>query len=364
MTLLLPAAGIGIGVFGLATGFAILPSSSIAWLYNGGVDPSSHFVGWHLFRTGPWTLPPGATPYLGYPVGTSVALTDSIPVVALLLKPFDALLPPVFQYFGAWLLLCFVLQAVFGTLLMTTLTARRPLIILGGAVFALSPLIVHRTGHEALTAHWLLLAGLWLFQRITQRRTSVSLGAWAVLAAVAAATHPYLAAMVAALAAGAWLSRVSSVSRLLLDGVAPLIVVGAAIGLAWWTSGYFVVSSASDLLASGFGQLSFNLLSPFVPFDRAWAAGVLRPELAWYDQHEGFAYLGLGGLVLMAAGLVLWVWRPARPTWTAGWLLLTCLGLMAFALSPVITLGQSVLLEYPAALWGPLATFRASGRMV
>ncbi len=109
MAPLLVAACVGAGVFGMATGFTILSPSAFGWLFNGGVDPSFHFTGWHLFRTSPWTLPPGATVNLGYPVGTSIALTDSIPVMALLLKPFDALLPPVFQYFGVWLLLCFVL---------------------------------------------------------------------------------------------------------------------------------------------------------------------------------------------------------------------------------------------------------------
>ncbi|MCC7126756.1 MAG: hypothetical protein IT178_18035 [Acidobacteria bacterium] len=107
-------------------------------------------------------MPPGATANLGYPVGTSVALTDSIPLAAMLLKPFSAVLPDVFQYFGLWLLACFVLQGIFGVALIATVTTNRWLQVLGGGVFALSPLLVHRMGHAALTAHWILLAGLWL----------------------------------------------------------------------------------------------------------------------------------------------------------------------------------------------------------
>ena len=50
------------------------------WLMRG--DFALHFLGWHVYRTSPWTLPLGATPHLIWPVGSSVGLTDSIPLAS------------------------------------------------------------------------------------------------------------------------------------------------------------------------------------------------------------------------------------------------------------------------------------------
>ena len=51
-----------------------------------------HFLGWHLYRASPWTWPIGATPFQIWPVGSSIGLTDSIPIFAFLFKPLDPLL--------------------------------------------------------------------------------------------------------------------------------------------------------------------------------------------------------------------------------------------------------------------------------
>ena len=68
-------------------------------------DYGLHFLGWHLYRHGPWTLPVGATPLLIAPIGSSIGLTDSIPIVGIPLKVLAPLLPPVFQFIGLWLVL-------------------------------------------------------------------------------------------------------------------------------------------------------------------------------------------------------------------------------------------------------------------
>src|SRR5689334_7024108 len=90
------------GLFGLAWFFLRFRLSAvdvrhIDWLMRG--DWSMNELGWLMFRHVPWQWPLGAIPSLLYPVGTTVALTDSIPLVALLLKPFEGHLPQTFQYF-------------------------------------------------------------------------------------------------------------------------------------------------------------------------------------------------------------------------------------------------------------------------
>jgi hypothetical protein len=87
------AGAIGAAVFLASLGIAPLRPSNAGWLFNGGIDPSIHFIGAHMHRFAEWSWPPGAVDTLGHPVGTSVALTDSIPIAALAVKAVSAAWP-------------------------------------------------------------------------------------------------------------------------------------------------------------------------------------------------------------------------------------------------------------------------------
>jgi hypothetical protein len=52
------------------------------------------------------------TKLLNAPEGANIAFTDSIPLVALALKPFRHWLPIGFHYIGAWHTVAYILQAV------------------------------------------------------------------------------------------------------------------------------------------------------------------------------------------------------------------------------------------------------------
>src|SRR5512133_1431683 len=89
-----------------------------------GGDAAQHHIGWEFFRYEPWRFPLGKISGFGTPDGTSIVYTDSIPVVALVLKAARSLLPDRFQYVGIWLLACYALQGFFGWLL-ASLVAQR-----------------------------------------------------------------------------------------------------------------------------------------------------------------------------------------------------------------------------------------------
>jgi hypothetical protein len=74
--------------------------------------------------------------------------------------------------------------------------------------------------------------------------------------------------------------------------------------------------------------------------------------------------MGLGVLfVLGLAAILLLRRRPGVPSKANLALGLACAGLTLYALSPVVTVGSTTVLHYPSSWWGPLSTFRASGRM-
>jgi hypothetical protein len=349
----------GAAYYTVALGMRLLDPREIGWLAD---DRLTHFLGWHVFRREPWTLPPGRIATLGYPVGTSIGYTDSIPLAAILFKPFDRFLSPDFQYLGLWLLSAFVLQGVVGGALVGTVTRRLPLRLAGTAFFVLSPILLGRVGHPALAAHWQVLAAIWLTVAPPSswaRRHAPLL--WIALAAVSAATHPYLTAMVLPLA-GAFLvrevwDRPSGLVRVAAWGLA----LAGTVVTTWWACGYLLLAP-TDVGAQGVRYFSMNLLAPVMPM----GTSAFLPEIAraTAGQYEGFNYFGLGLLLLLACAAALTLWkRPDRESLRATAPLAgASVALAVFALSPTITFGDRIVLEVPDGLWQALSAFRSTGR--
>mgnify|MGYP006286010095 CR=1 FL=1 len=123
--------------------YALIPTN-IAWLSSG--DPAQHYLGWAFYRHSPWTNPIGLNPDYGMDISSSIVYSDSIPLMAILLKPFSAWLPETFQYLGLWALLCFVLQGYFAYLLIGRMTKEPLLKILGAGFFIFAPAFLWRFG--------------------------------------------------------------------------------------------------------------------------------------------------------------------------------------------------------------------------
>lgn len=108
-----------------------------------------------------------------------------------------------------------------------------------------------------------------------------------------------------------------------------------------------------------------NLVAPINPV--YWSRFLPELKLASdLQQGEGFAYFGLGILLLALGGAVAALVRPpARATVNALTpVLLTTGVLLLVAISPKVTFGSHVLFELPQVLYAPFAPFRASGRFV
>src|SRR5699024_9986052 len=82
----------GVAVVLALYGVRVLDVTNADWILNSGADPSQQYLGWQFYRGSELRLP-----YLGmsyntvYPYRTSVLYSDSIPLLALLFKPFSAL---------------------------------------------------------------------------------------------------------------------------------------------------------------------------------------------------------------------------------------------------------------------------------
>jgi hypothetical protein len=351
---------LGAAGFLLAVGPYVLDPTNTAWLRDEG-DSMQHYLGWAFFRHGPWTWPLGLNPNFGLELGTSILYSDSVPIFAFLFKPFSPLLPEPFQYLGFWLLVAFVLQAVFAWKLLGLVTEDARLRFAATTLFVFAPPSLFRlAGHWALVAHWEILAALHLSLRESRGRQTLG---WALLTSCAALTHMYLFFMVSTLWAGAWLG--DAVLRRRRAGPLALeaAVVPASFLFALYQAGLFVVGEGKS--TGGFGDFRMNLNAPV----NAYGWSYVLPTLDWrMPEYEGFMFFGLGALLLAAAALPVVLARVARGElkprrdWVP--LGLVFVGLTVLAVSNQVGWGlHGFTYPIPHALEEPLGIMRATGRL-
>jgi hypothetical protein len=355
---------IGLAAFVFYTGGGIVWPTSTGWLMRG--DFSQHFLGWNFFRHAPLLqFPLGANRDYGETLGSSIVFTDSTPLFAFIFKPFASLLPEPFQYIGIWLALCLALQGVFAYKLLALFCRERCTVLLATAFFVIAPPLWWRiyAEHDALAAHWLILAALYLYFSDRFRGRN-----WIILLSAAALTHAYLLVMVLAIWAAdilqRWLKRQMPVSAALGHGLSAV----AWLALIMWATGYFMLGGGLHGMV-GFGYLRLSLLGLFDPMGR-WSAVI--PELPRSGgEYEGFSYLGSGVLLLLAIVMPILL-LSQRGRAALSWRWATLLPLFAItviltlqALSSYIGWGEHDVLVYrlPRVLQSLAGVFRVSGRM-
>jgi hypothetical protein len=341
--------------FGVTSGRPLLPRN-IAWLTD--PDAQTYFLGWHFYRFSPWGIPPGVSSRYGAELSSSIAFVDNVALFAIPFKALSHWLPDPFQYFGLWLLCCFVLQAWFAWLLVGLFTQSPFLRACGALLFVFAPPFLFRLeGHYQMLGQWLLLAALYIC--FGPRRLSRG-AAWPVLALTVSLVHSYMTAMVL----GLWLSDMAR--RLWLERptraeLFQLVAVPSLVAFGFWVAGLFMMGEG--IVKAGFGVYRMNLDSLVDP--SGWSY-LLKDLPEGTGDYEGFNYLGLGGLLLVLAALpalkgALPALRARRQYWP---LLLFLLGLTLFAISNNIGLGSMNLLIPLSKRWIDRANvLRGCGRM-
>lgn len=354
------AAAIGVLAFLYLWGPRILNPTYFGWLFYG--DHAVHSLGWSFFRQSPWHFPIGTNENFVFGTGINIGQTDSIPLLAIPFKLLSPLLPATFQYFGLWLLSCYVLIAYFGFLFVRELTQSNLAAICAALLCALSPALAFRFGHLSLCCHWLLLLCLYLYLRVDQGNVTSTLKVSAFSVVLCSWIHPYTWFMVAIL-------HGAILVRFLLSGrVAwwkPVLVgffsVGASV-LSWWVIGYL---SVKDRGAFGFGWYSSNLTAFWNPIETN--AGFIARQPVLGGQYEGFAYLGVGVLLMLIPSLILLL-KDGKSLFRKYWPLMAALLLLTvFAFGNGLHWYRNLILDlsqYYEPFNGFTAVFRSSGRFI
>lgn len=353
----------GLVWFLLLFGPHTLSPTYVDWIYVSGTDLFQHQNGWEWFRQEAWRLPLGSVQSFGYPFGTTVSFTDSIPLFALLFRLFSFLLPQDFQYLGLWTLVSFIGLFFFGMQIVGEFTNSYVKKMLGASLFLLSPVFLNRIFyHNSLTAQWILLAGFWFI--LVEYRRKLWRGAWLLLFSVSLLVHLYFVMMLLPLwAIGLWL-RFQREKKPMAIVVDILVVFIAGLSISYLI-GLFSLS-LGDLLGEGYGFYSWNLNGFINPLE--YSAVLPGLPLGTEGQTEGFSYLGLGNLVLLPLGLFYFVkqGRSKNVHKLIIPILLVCLAFVLFALSNRAFVHAYPLWDFrlPKKIEISFALFRASGRFI
>ncbi len=323
-------------------------------------DAASSVAGWLFFAREAWQWPLLVAKGLGYPDGTLIAFTDSVPIAAIMAKLARGFLGERFHYFGLWQAFNLLVQALAANAAIRALGTRSIIGSVAAVVFAITwPALLVRQAHVALSSHSILLIGLAYYFRVRAGDRSIVRACWgfSLLILCGLLIHPYFVPQLAVL-----------YFAYLIEKARHPLRIGAALALsaAFWGGLAFVFGYGQELArasiseTSGFGVFAMNLYSPFC------GGGILRCSYpAPIGHYEGFNYLGLGVLLLLGIGLKNF-WRD-RAQLRNGYLPLFWLmiGLFFYSLSSKGYAGDIKLFSYkiPEAFNFLVGSFRCSGRM-
>lgn len=348
-------------------GIKVLNPTYTDWLLAGG-DLSQHYLGWVAYRNSDWMFPIGMSDLLSYPTHSSIIFTDSIPLFAVTFKIFKSVLPMNFQYFGIWGVMCFILQGVISAKILKNYCEDKIVIIVASILLVYTPVMIWRMyAHTALAGHWIILLGLEILflndKYINSRQIYYKV---VLLAALSSTVHIYFLLMNGIILAGVCLADILKTKKI-KKSVTLLLCYVVTAGIIIFLLGGFTSSTAGP--EPGLTSFSYNLNSMLNP--QGWSSIYKDLPLRW-GQYEGFAYLGAGCiLILVFTGITLLAGDSSKKLIKDNKyniIAITIVFVVAFflALSPVVTFGEHVLIEYrlPTSIFNLWSIFRATGRLI
>ena len=355
----------GLAAFGAVVGLGILNPRNVSWLLAD-FDMTLEYLGWAFYRYGPWTLPIGLNPHFGLDISSSIIYSNSMPLFAMVFKPFSSLLGEPFQFWGIWILLCFVLQAWMAWLVIGLITRDLWIKTFATGLLLFSPPMFSQIGfHNSTIGHFPILAAIYLILRANQNKRVLW---WSILLPCTLMIHPYTFAMLVALWLADLMDKLFVQKKLSIwQIIVEMVCVFSTTLFMAWQAGYFMNVSPGE---TGFGMYRMNLLALFDPsgFDAAnWSFLYSLPSVRNNNNYEGFVYLGLGLITVLLISLPMMVSHRAKLVKLLRchvfiFLCLICLTL--FALSNNIGIGPwTFSIPLTPKLFSFASILRASARM-
>ena len=374
----LPLIALSIFFFLYITGFNtnFINPRNIDWIFFfGNTDSTTAWFGWEYFRWTNFIQFPLITNYpYGEELNISLIYSGSIPIICLLLKPFEQFLGFPFQFLGAWHLLCVYLQGYFSLKILDLFIDSIPVKLLFVSIILLLPILPLNVllNHPGLFANWIIIASLYFYLK-----NKFSYQRWFILLSIALLTQAYLFAMILPIffadLVQRFLSNQMSFHKLLL-----LIASLCLLLISLFILSGIETGKDTYHFYQGYGHYRLNLnslLDPSVnlpiPGNEIYNFSTILPNLndttniQGSGDYEGFNFVGIPILTILIISFLNYkknLLNFSKKNYLP--ILTIAILLFMFALSNKVILNDSLLINYPlpSFIKNFFATFRSSGR--
>jgi hypothetical protein len=345
----------------LSFGFEKINFTNLNWITSN-EDLLSYHLPWQFYRKGEWLLPITKNYNYGLEISHSLFLSDNITILNIILKFFDKLLPSNFQYLSLWILICLTLQGFFSFKIIKSCTNNNIFSILGSIFFISSPILIDRSLiHVSLAAHWLILAAFFLILRKNFVKDFLS---WSILISVSIFINFSIFLIILIILFYGSLLKIKNIKFLFLF----FTFYTCLILLNLFIIGFFSINIL-DYAEYGFGHYKSNLLTFFDPqggiSNINWS--LFLPDIYHYKgEEEGFAYLGLGGILLLISTLYYVIKNKIFKKKIFIFFIILLFLFLILAISSKISFGKIILvdLKLNKYLYGIFSSIRTSGRFI
>jgi hypothetical protein len=327
-------------------------------------DTKSDFLALKFFLNDRWRFPLGLNPNYG-DLQNSIVFSGAVPLLSFISKIFKNYLPYNFHFFSIWVIICFSLQYFFSYKIIHYLTKKTNYSLIAAIFFVISPILIHRLGvHLTLSAHWIILAALYL---VIFKEQKFLLFKKSFLLIISSLIHFYFTIMLIII------NSIFSIEKLYIQKnfrffLKENFLLFIPLILSMYLFGYFVLPP-SDSLGFGYGFYKANLLTFFdsSPDNLVNTWSLFLPDI--YNsvgEYEGFGYFGLGILILFLI-LVFFIFKNYLKIIKKNFIyIILSLLFLIIAFSNSINFGSYQVLnfELPIFIYAPLSIIRASGRFI
>ena len=325
-------------------------------------DLKSDLLAFKFFLNDNWRFPVGLNPNYGE-ILNSIVFSGAVPIFSFILKLLNPILPENFHFFSIWIILCFSLQFLFGYKIIYYLTKDNFYSLLSAVFFLVSPILIYRLNfHLSLGAHWLILAGIFLDLDKNQKNV---LSKKIFLIVFSSLVHFYFTIILILM--NIFFSFFNNKIKFTYNFLKENFLILLFLTVTMYFVGYFHIP-ATDALGFGYGYYKMNFLSFIDPMPSSnsndWS--IILPDIYNFSgEREGFAYLGLGILIIIFYLIIKNIKNLINIQLNFKYFSL-CLFLFLLALSNNISFGSLniVNIDLPNVFYAPLSILRASGRLI
>lgn len=371
---------VGLILFYKIYGYGVIGITNVEWLLSGG-ELTRGYLGWVSYRNSSWHFPLWLTDNLVTGESVSLIYTGSVPLFAIIFKLFRSILPTNFQYFGLYGFICFILQGGLSAVIFRKYTKNYLYCALGAVLMIICPVLIEDMFTDmSFASHFIIIVPIYLWvyrEEFMDLQTKIYLGL--ILGVIAVFVSYYFFIIMAIVLVG-YAVEEAITDKKIGGSLVLMVFYGLSFLLCFAFLGGFHNQFSDTHIDGTMNNANMNALWNTNGFGTA-ATNILQKEtgtfflkglsLASQNQHDGFAYLGLGIIFMLIGSTSIYLLDfkkdKLKDKVSAGRIFaVIAIVILTLLLSfgSTVTFGNKVLLEihYDDSIRQILEMFKHSGR--